>query len=347
MASKKTILVTGGLGYIGSHTVVRLIEQGFNPVIIDSLENTQIEVLDRIEQITKVRPPFYQVDLTDFDATNHVFSQHKIDAIIHFAAYLFVNESVENPLKYYENNLFGLVNLVKAARANKVNDIIFSSSCTVYGETDKLPMKEDSPVQAAMSPYGNTKQIGEEILHDSAKAYGLKVISLRYFNPIGAHPSALIGQLPHGVPTHIVPYITQTAMGVRKELSIFGNDYNTPDGTCIRDYIDVNDLADAHIAAVNRLLQNSGWKNPFEVFNIGKGQGVSVTEIVTAFEKATGIKINYRYAPRRAGDVTAAYADSSLAKEVLDWEAKIPLKESLLSAWKWELAQKKNDPLVG
>lgn len=340
MGNKKTILVTGGLGYIGSHTVVRLIEQNFEPIIIDSLANSRIEFLDRIEEITNVRPAFYHVDLTDFEATDAIFAKHKIDAVIHFAAYLLVNESVENPLKYYENNLVGLINLVKVVQKNEVDDIIFSSSCTVYGETDKLPMKENMPVQAAMSPYGNTKQIGEEILHDSTKAYGLNVISLRYFNPIGAHPTALIGELPHGVPHHIVPYITQTAMGIRKELSIFGSDYNTPDGTCVRDYIDVNDLADAHIAAVTYLLQRQTAKSIFEVFNIGTGRGVSVLEIVTAFERATGIKINYRFAPRRAGDVTAAYADSSLAKEKLGWEAKIALEDTLRSAWKWELAQK-------
>lgn len=339
MADKKTILVTGGLGYIGSHTVVQLIAQNFDVVIIDNLANSTIEVLDRIEKITGIRPVFHKVDLTDFAATEGVFAKHSIDAVIHFAAYLFVNESVENPLKYYENNLFGLVNLIKASRTKNVNDIIFSSSCTVYGETDKLPMKEDTPVQAAMSPYGNTKQIGEEILYDSAKAYGLNVISLRYFNPIGAHPTALLGEIPHGVPTHIVPYITQTAMGIRAELSIFGNDYNTPDGTCVRDYIDVNDLADAHIAALNRLLKNSETNAVYEVYNIGTGKGVSVTEIIVAFERAANVKINYRYAPRRAGDVTAAYADSSLAKEKLGWEAKTSLEDTLRSAWQWELAQ--------
>ena len=339
MGNKKTILVTGGLGYIGSHTVVRLIEQNFEVVIIDSLANTRLSVLDRIEQITNVRPAFHQTDLLDFAATNAIFTQYKIDAIIHFAAYAYVNESVENPLKYYENNLLGMINLLKAVEKTSTNKFIFSSSCTVYGQPDSLPIKEDAPIKHTPSPYGKTKQMGEEILSDFVKASKLNAIALRYFNPIGAHPTALIGELPLGVPHHILPYITQTAAGIRAELQIFGKDYETPDGTCIRDYIDVNDLADAHIAAVNRLLQNEALENSYEVFNIGTGKGVSVAEIVTRFEAATNQKINYRYAERREGDVAAVFADSSLAKKVLGWEAKISLEDSLRSAWKWELAQ--------
>lgn len=333
------ILVTGGLGYIGSHTVVALLEQGYEPVIIDNLSNSSIEVIDRIEKITGKRPSFYKVDLCDEKALMGVFEkEQKIKSVIHFAAYLLVNESVEDPLRYYQNNLISTLNLLKVLQDFSAS-IVFSSSCTVYGNPDQLPVDEQAPIKPAQSPYGNTKKICEDILRDSAQAYQQPVISLRYFNPIGAHKSALIGEFQQGPPHHLVPYITETAKGIRKELKIFGRDWNTKDGTCVRDYIHVMDIAEAHIAAVKRLAEE-GQREIFEVFNLGTGTGYSVLEMVQSFEKVTEEKVPFQFAERRPGDVEAVYADTKKAKEVLGWVAARSLDEMLLSAWKWENAEK-------
>jgi UDP-glucose 4-epimerase len=332
------ILVTGGTGYIGSHTVVELLEQGIDVVIVDNLSNSEIEVLDGIQAITGKRPLFEEVDLKDRKATYAVFEKHPdIRAIIHFAAYKAVGESVEKPLDYYENNLLSLIHLLEAMKIYRVNHLVFSSSCTIYGEPDKLPVTEDAPIKKATSPYGNTKQICEDILHDTMKSVeGKGVISLRYFNPIGAHPSAIIGELPLGIPNNLVPFITQTAAGIREVLSVFGNDYNTPDGSAIRDYINVVDLAKAHVRAINRLLEGKQ-KSSFEVFNLGTGRGVSVFEIINAFEKSTNQKLNYKVVGRREGDIEKVYADTSFANDELGWKAEKGLKETLQSAWKWEM----------
>lgn len=336
---KQTILVTGGTGFIGSHTTVELIEAGYDVVIVDNLSNSKIEVLDGIEKITGVRPAFEQVDLRDKDATENVFKKHPgINGIIHFAASKAVGESVEKPLLYYRNNIVSLVNLLELMPQYDVKGIIFSSSCTVYGQPSKenLPVTELAPIQKALSPYGNTKQINEEIIHDYIHS-GAKVksIILRYFNPIGAHPSALIGELPNGVPMNLIPFVTQTAIGVRKELKIFGNDYNTPDGTCIRDYIYVVDLAKAHVKAMQRVLDQE--TEPIEVFNIGTGKGVSTLEVVEGFEKATGVKVNWSFAPRREGDIEKVWGNVDKANKVLGWKAETPLEDVLRSAWKWQL----------
>jgi len=342
----KLILVTGGAGYIGSHTVVELMNEGFDVVIIDNLSNSEKDVLDRISQITGKRPFFEQFDICDKEKLHNFFRIYKkLDAVIHFAAYKAVGESIEKPLKYYQNNLVSLMNLLEGMSTFNIPNIVFSSSATVYGQPDKLPADEDAPVKKATSPYGNTKQIAEEIIRDVMHANEhFKAISLRYFNPIGAHPSALIGELPLGVPDNLVPFITQTAIGIRGELKVFGNDYNTPDGTAIRDYINVVDLAKAHVVAIKRLIDQKNKKN-FEVFNLGTGKGTSVMEIVKAFEKATGEKLNYKIVGRRAGDVESVYADTSLANSELGWETGIGLKETLLSAWKWEknIRNKKNN----
>ncbi|MEJ5264941.1 MAG: UDP-glucose 4-epimerase GalE [Bacteroidales bacterium] len=331
------ILVTGGVGYIGSHTVVELIEAGFEVCIIDNLSNSRIEVLDGIEKITGVRPVFEKIDLTDQQAVDHFFQKYpNIDSIIHFAASKAVGESVQKPTLYYRNNLVSLINLIDSMVKYQIPNFVFSSSCTVYGQPDELPVTEQAPIKKALSPYGNTKQISEEILQDSVRAFpGLKVISLRYFNPIGAHPSALIGELPLGVPANLVPFITQTAIGLRKELQVFGNDYNTPDGSCIRDYINVVDLARAHVVAIRRLIEGKN-KSTFEVFNIGTGKGLSVFEIINTFEKVTGVKLNYRVVGRRPGDVEKVWADTSYANNELGWKAEKTIEETLLSAWKWE-----------
>ncbi|MDY5947247.1 MAG: UDP-glucose 4-epimerase GalE [Prevotella sp.] len=336
---KQTILVTGGTGFIGSHTSVELIQAGYDVVIVDNLSNSKVEVLDGIEQITGVRPAFEQVDLRDAEATENVFKKYQsISGIIHFAASKAVGESVEKPLLYYRNNIVSLVNLLECMPKYDVKGIIFSSSCTVYGQPTKenLPVTEEAPIQKALSPYGNTKQINEEIIHDYIHSgANVKAVILRYFNPIGAHPSALIGELPNGVPMNLIPFVTQTAIGVRKELKIFGNDYDTPDGTCIRDYIYVVDLAKAHVKAMQRVLDED--TEAVEVFNIGTGNGVSTLEVVEGFEKATGVKVNWTYAPRREGDIEKVWGNVDKANKVLGWKADTPLEDVLRSAWKWQL----------
>lgn len=339
------VLVTGGTGYIGSHTAVELIESGYDVLIIDNLSNSQIDVLDGIEQITGIRPEFYKIDLRDTASVDTFFENHRnLKAIIHFAAFKSVNESVNEPLKYYENNLFSLVNLLKGMLKFHLENILFSSSCTVYGQPDSLPVTEKAPFKKAMSPYGHTKQISEDILRETA-SYNkfLKCISLRYFNPIGAHPSALIGEIPQGVPDNLVPYITQTAVGIRKELNIYGDDYQTPDGSCIRDYIDIVDLAKAHVFSVQRLIENRN-RERNEIFNLGTGSGVSVLELVKTFIAATGVHIKYRIAPRRPGDIEKVWADPSYAEKELGWKASVPLADSLLSAYKWEQHVRKLAP---
>ena len=339
------ILVTGGTGYIGSHTVVELMEVGMEVVIIDNLSNSEREVLDGITAITGKQPDFEEVDLRERNATYDVFRKYPdIEAIIHFAAFKAVGESVEKPLEYYENNILSLIHLLEAMKIFSVQHMVFSSSCTVYGEPDELPVTENAPLKKADSPYGNTKQICEDILKDTIQTLkGKGVVSLRYFNPIGAHPSALIGELPIGVPNNLVPFITQTAAGIRDTLHVFGGDYNTPDGSAIRDYINVVDLAKAHVLAINRLL-NGEQKSDFEVFNLGTGRGLSVLEIIHAFEKATGVKLSYRVVERREGDIEKVFADTSYANMELGWKAEKGIEETLLSAWKWEmqLRSKKN-----
>lgn len=330
------ILVTGGLGYIGSHTVVELQNTGFEVIIIDNLSNSSLDVIEGITNITKSSPVFEKLDLRFKKDVEHFFEQHNdIDGIIHFAASKSVGESVENPLLYYENNLNTLIYLLQECKRHRINNLIFSSSCTVYGEPDSLPITEDAPVKKAISPYGNTKQISEEIISDMCSVSELKSISLRYFNPIGAHSSAEIGELPIGVPQNLVPFITQTAVGLRDYLSIFGNNYSTPDGTCIRDYIHVVDLAKAHVVALQRLLINK-MNIPLEIFNVGTGRGCSVLEIVNAFEKVTDQKLNYKIVDRRSGDVVAVYADIQKANEILGWKSERTMEEALSSAWKWE-----------
>ena len=335
---KQTILVTGGTGFIGSHTTVELQQAGYNVVIVDNLSNSKVDVLDGIEKITGIRPAFEQVDLRDFDATEAVFKKYpEIAGIIHFAASKAVGESVEKPLMYYRNNIVSLINLLELMPKYNVKGIIFSSSCTVYGQptAENLPVTEEAPIQKALSPYGNTKQINEEIIYDYIHSGApVKSIILRYFNPIGAHPSALIGELPNGVPMNLIPFVTQTAIGVRQQLKIFGNDYNTPDGTCIRDYIYVVDLAKAHVAAMARVLDQE--TEPIEYFNIGTGNGVSTLEVVEGFEKATGVKVNWEYAPRREGDIEKVWGNVDKANKILGWKADTPLEDVLASAWKWQ-----------
>lgn len=335
---KKTILVTGGTGYIGSHTTVELQQAGYDVVIADNLSNSNIEVLDGIEKITGVRPAFEKVDLQDKEATAAIFKKYPIDGIIHFAASKAVGESVEKPLMYYRNNVVSLINLLELMPIHKVHGIIFSSSCTVYGQPteDNLPVTEEAPIQKALSPYGNTKQINEEIIWDYIHSGApIKSIILRYFNPIGAHPSANIGELPNGVPMNLIPFVTQTAIGVREQLKIFGNDYGTPDGTCIRDYIYVVDLAKAHVKAMERVFGNESPE--VEYFNVGTGTGVSTLEVVQAFEKATGVKVNWEYAPRREGDIEKVWGNVDRANKVLGWKSESKLEDVLASAWKWQL----------
>ena len=334
----KKILVTGGLGFIGSHTVVELQQAGYEVVIIDNLYNSKIEVLDSITSITSIKPSYFNIDLRNKIAVEDFFKNNKIDGIIHFAASKAVRESVNNPLLYYENNISTLVYLLQEMKKHKLSNFIFSSSCTVYGQADELPITENAPTKPAESPYGNTKQIGEEIIRESCKANGLKAIALRYFNPIGAHETANIGELPIGVPQNLIPFVTQTAAGIRKELSVFGDNYPTKDGTAVRDYIHVVDLAKAHIAALERLLKNNN-KKDFEVFNVGTGTGSSVLEVIQAFEKVSKTKLNYKIVGRREGDITSAYADTALAKVELGWETEKTLEEALLAAWKWQLKQ--------
>lgn len=330
------VLVTGGLGYIGSHTVVSLLDKGYDVIIADNLSNSQIEVLGRIEKITSKKPTYESTDLRDKSQVSELFKKYpNFDCVIHFAAYKAVGESVEKPLDYYENNINALVYLLQELTKKPHAKFIFSSSCTVYGEATQMPITENAPVQSAMSPYGNTKQIGEEIIQDACNVSNLNAILLRYFNPVGAHPSALIGELPLGVPQNLVPFITQTAIGLREKLSVFGNDYPTPDGTCIRDYIHVVDLADAHVIALERLI-NQKQEQKTEVFNIGTGKGSSVLEVIEAFEKVSNKPLNYQYVDRRAGDVVSAYADTQKATEILRWKAKYSLEDALSSAWLWE-----------
>lgn len=335
---KATILVTGGTGFIGSHTTVELQQAGYDVVIIDNLSNSSAAVVDGIEKITGTRPAFEQVDLNDFEATEAVFKKYKIDGCIHFAASKAVGEAVQKPLLYYRNNLNSLMNVLELMAKYDSKGIIFSSSCTVYGQPtpENLPVTEEAPIQKALSPYGNTKQVNEEIIQDYIHSGApLKSIILRYFNPIGAHPSALIGELPNGVPMNLIPFVTQTAIGIRKQLKIFGNDYNTPDKTCIRDYIYVVDLAKAHVKAMERVLEKE--TDPVEVFNIGTGHGYSTLEIVESFERATGVKLPWEYAPRREGDIEAIWGNVDKANKVLGWSADTPLDDILSSAWKWQL----------
>lgn len=331
------VIVTGGTGYIGSHTAVELIAAGFDVVIIDNLYNSDISVLDGIRSITGVTPKFYDYDLCDRQKLEEVFrSEGKTDAVIHFAAYKAVGESVRKPLEYYRNNFTSLMNLLEAMERHNTPALVFSSSCTVYGQPDTLPVTEASPVKEAASPYGYTKQAGEIIIRDTMAARpSQKAISLRYFNPIGAHPTAFIGELPRGVPENLVPYITQTAIGLREELKVFGTDYDTPDGSCIRDYLHVVDLAKAHVAALNRLMSGEN-KSNYEVFNLGMGKGVSVLEAIAAFEKATGVKLNYSITGRRAGDIEKIWADPALANRELGWKTEIGIEEAMETAWRWE-----------
>lgn len=332
----KKVLVTGGLGYIGSHTVVELQNEGFEVVIIDDLSNSSIEVLNGITEITKSKPHYIKGDLKEKNLINDVFIKHPdIVGVIHFAASKAVGESVEKPLEYYHNNIASLIYLLEGMRDHGITDLIFSSSCTVYGQADELPITEDAPLKNAESPYGNTKKMSEEIIKDTVEATDLKAISLRYFNPIGAHESAKIGELPIGMPQNLVPFVTQTAAGIREQLSVFGGDYPTKDGTAIRDYIHVVDLAKAHSVALKRILNDKQQKQ-FEVFNLGTGKGSSVLEVIQAFEKVSNKILNYSIVDRREGDIIAAYADTSLANYQLGWKAKLSLEDALASAWKWQ-----------
>src|SRR5450759_881028 len=340
---KKKILVTGGTGYIGSHTTVELIEAGFDVVIIDNLYNSEASVVDRIEKITGIKPVLHVFDICDREKLNAFFIENNnISAIIHFAAYKAVGESVNKPLEYYRNNLVSLINLLEAMKRFSIPDIVFSSSCTVYGQPEKLPVTEDAPLQPAMSPYGNTKQIGEAIIRDTTVSdKNVRAISLRYFNPIGAHPSALIGELPRGVPENLVPYLTQTGYGLRKELKVFGDDYDTPDGSCIRDYLHVVDLAKAHVVAIKRLTEDR-IKTNYEVFNLGTGNGVSVLEAIKSFERVSGIKLNYKVVGRRAGDIEKIWADPSYANKELGWKTLSSLDEAMKTTWDWEKTIRNN-----
>lgn len=336
MNGKKRVLVSGGAGYIGTHTCVALIEAGYDVVVVDNLSNSDADAVKGVEIITGREIAFEQVDTCDIDALRGVFERHAFDTVIHFAAYKAVGESVAEPLKYYMNNLTSFMNICELMKEFDRPNILFSSSATVYGEPEALPVTEQSPRQPATSPYGNTKQMCEDILRDCCRAYPcINGIALRYFNPIGAHPSALIGELPRGVPNNLVPFITQTAAGVRECLSIFGSDYPTADGTCLRDYIDVVDLAEAHVAAINRMVSGK-MAEKYEIFNIGTGRPVSVLELVNTFERVNSLKLNYKMAPRRAGDVTAVWADTSLANRELGWVARRSLDQTLASAWEWE-----------
>jgi UDP-glucose 4-epimerase len=337
------ILVTGGLGFIGSHTVVELQRNGYEVIIIDNLSNSSIDILDRITSISNVKPKYENLDLKDKMKVANFFKIHNdIKGVIHFAASKAVGESMDNPLMYYENNINTLVYVLQELKKLNHSNFIFSSSCTVYGQADELPITENAPVKMAESPYGNTKQIGEEIIRDECRVnLKLNAIALRYFNPIGAHESAIIGELPIGVPQNLVPFITQTAYGLRDQLSVFGDDYPTIDGTCIRDYIHVVDLAKAHVIALERLLKTKN-KSNFETFNLGTGKGSSVLEVIQSFERVTSLKLNYKIAARRAGDIISAYADTTKANNELGWKAELTLDDAMKSAWKWERNIRKN-----
>lgn len=331
----KKILVTGGLGYIGSHTAVALQQAGYDVVIIDDLSNSELFVLDRITEITGIKPGFFQIDLKDSEQTKTFFDQNQVDGVIHFAAHKAVGESVQKPLMYHKNNLLSLLNVLDEMQKRDLDNFIFSSSCTVYGQADKMPIDESAPIKKAESPYAKTKQMGEEILEDFVNSFEKNVISLRYFNPVGAHPTALIGELPKGVPNNLVPFVTQTAAGMREFLSVFGNDYPTRDGTAIRDYIYVCDLADAHVKALTRLIQKEN-KSGLEVFNLGTGIGSTVLEVVKTFEKVNDLKLNYKLVDRRAGDIVEAFADNQKAEKELGWKPETSLEESMRTAWEWQ-----------
>ena len=335
---KETILVTGGTGFIGSHTTVELQQAGYDVVLVDNLSNSNASVVDGIEKITGIRPAFEQVDCLDYEKLEAVFQKYDIKGIIHFAASKAVGESVEKPLLYYRNNIVSLVNLLELMPKYNVKGIIFSSSCTVYGQPDPefLPVTEAAPIKKAESPYGNTKQINEEIIYDTVRSGSpIKSIILRYFNPIGSHPTSIIGELPNGVPMNLIPYLTQAAIGIREYLTVFGDDYNTPDGSCIRDYIYVVDLAKAHVAAMARILEGKS-EEDVEVFNVGTGNGISVLELINSFERATGVKLPYKIGPRRGGDIEAIWGNVDKANNVLGWKADTPLDDILLSAWNWQ-----------
>lgn len=333
------VLVTGGLGYIGSHTVVELIRKGYRVHIIDNLSNSNIEVLNSIEKLTNQRIEFDEINLENQSELESFFlTKNSFNGVIHFAANKFVGESVSNPLKYYSNNIGSLINLLNGMVKHNIQNLIFSSSCTVYGQSEEMPLKETSSIQQVMSPYGNTKKIGEEIINDVCKAHDLNSILLRYFNPIGAHPSGKLGELPNGIPQNLIPYLTQTGIGKRDYLRVFGNDYPTNDGTPLRDYIDIVDLAEAHVLALDRVIKMRNLQRT-EVFNLGTGKGISVLEIIEAFGRATGVKLPYRIVERREGDVVAAYANTDKANKLLNWKAKTPLETSLLTAWNWEKIQ--------
>lgn len=333
---KQKILVTGGVGYIGSHTVVELQQNGYEVVIVDNLSNSQVNVLDKIMAITGIKPEFEQFDLADEALTSDFFKRHAdLNGIIHFAAYKAVGESMEKPIEYYRNNVKSLINIVDGMKTHGIANLVFSSSCTVYGQPDELPVTEKAPIKPAWSPYGNTKQMCEDILRFSTQSYPVKAIALRYFNPIGAHSSSLIGELPLGVPNNLVPFITQTAIGKRQSLSVFGSDYDTPDGTAVRDYIHVVDIAKAHVIAVERMLNGKSKLN-LEIFNLGTGTGYSVLEVIKAFEKVSGEKLNYKIVPRRAGDVEKVWANTQFANDELGWKAEKGIDEMMLSAWNWE-----------
>lgn len=331
----KKILVTGGLGYIGSHTVVALQEAGYDVVIIDDLSNSELFVLDRITKITGIKPEFHQIDLKDTGKVKFFFDENQIDGVIHFAAHKAVGESVQKPLMYFRNNLVSLLNILEEMERRKLDNFIFSSSCTVYGQADEMPINERAPIKKAESPYAKTKQMGEEILEDFVSSFGKNVVSLRYFNPVGAHPTALIGELPKGIPNNLVPFVTQTASGIREYLSVFGNDYPTRDGTAIRDYIYVCDLADAHVKALTRLIRKKN-KSGLEVFNLGTGIGSTVLEVIKSFEEVNGLKLNYKLVDRRAGDIVEAYADNELAEKELGWKPETSLAECMRTAWEWQ-----------
>jgi UDP-glucose 4-epimerase len=343
--TKKKILVTGGTGYIGSHTAVELIAKGYDVFIIDNLSNSHAEVIDSIEKISGVRPYFANIDLNNKSAVNEFLRVHQVDAIIHFAAMKAVGESVEKPLEYYRNNLVSLINLLELCRDHKIQHFVFSSSCSVYGQPDILPIDEFALVKPAQSPYANTKKIGEDILRDTIKVINLNVISLRYFNPVGAHSTALIGEYPIGAPLNLFPVVTQTAIGKRGKMMVYGTDYDTADGSCVRDYIHVVDIAVAHVVAIERML-NGKSKSSYELFNLGTGKGLSVLEILNAFEKITGVKVNYEITDRRAGDVEKVYADTSYANNELGWKTTRTLEDMITSAWAWEQVLQKKTTTV-